>query len=168
MVNARRMAIKEVLAGTLKSHLPHPTMRLSRESVLEGAGDWKAKASQGALWARDCFQLVPNATGSRVKLEEETLFALFHMHCGCDVEESKQGRRIHNFHYSAQIQRPESERVRLDRNDLSLVNCCGGICNPYPSHIKHGPLRKASPCCGESGIALANTGSRSIVGKGKR
>ncbi len=88
-------------AGALNGHLLHLTVRFAGESVLEGAGDGKAKTGQCALRTRDGFQVVPDFAGGGVEFEEEALFAFLDMHWGGDVDESKPGRLVCQFLNSA-------------------------------------------------------------------
>ena len=92
--------------------------RAPGEFVLEGAGHWKSKARKRAAWERNSFQFVIDLAGFLIELNQEPLLALLDMHFGRGVEETETAFGISDVYDPAEIERPESERVRFYGYDL--------------------------------------------------
>jgi hypothetical protein len=132
---------------------------VSGEFVLEGAGYWKSKARKRAAWERNSFQLVIDLSGFLIELNQEPLLALLDMHFGRGVEETETAFGISDVYDPAEIERPESERVRFYGYDLPRHDQSSGIGNAHPAKVEHGPLFKGPPGCGEAFSSVSNAGS---------
>ena len=119
-----------------------------------------AKGLCGLETASSSYQRLPFFG---IEGEEEALFAFFDVERRCDIEEAEGGWCVHDFHYAAQIQRPQTEGVNLNGNDLSDGDRCGWVRDAHPSEIEGDPLHEAAFGALEVGFAIADERAREVV-----
>ena len=139
-------------------------MGVPRKPVLEGACYQISNAGEGMARAGDGFQVVPDIAGGRVEFDQEALFALLNMHSGGGVDESEAGCGVDSLRDPAETQRPQSQGLDLDGNDLAGFNERLGIGDAGPAEIKGRPLREGSFSRGKCGLALIEALANSRAG----
>ena len=129
--------------SSLSGHLvPHSPVRIPGEPVLKRPGYRVADLCQRASRARDRFGLIPDGASLLIEREEEALFAFFDVVFRCLVDEPKGVSGLYDFDNTAQVQRPESEALDLNRNDLGRCDPGQGIGYSHPAQVEMLPFLK--------------------------
>jgi hypothetical protein len=143
----------------------HSAVRVSRKLMLECSCERVRKPRQRVPGPRYRLQVIPHRTVHAVVLKEKTLLTLLSVMICCSVKKSESVARIDCFQDSAEIQRPQSESVHFNCDDLPRHNRDFRIGNPGPAQVEFCPAHKCLAGSIKVSISYANPGAHLVMGK---
>jgi len=143
-------------------------MGFAHKAALKEARDGEGYAGECGSRPRNRFKRVANLGRPRVKFDQESLFPLFHVHCGRGIGKAKPVRCVDHLDDPAQVQRPQPQGLKLNSNHLTRGN--HGVCigNVRPAQIEHVPAHEGPFCCIERCRPFTDHALASIVHKAER
>jgi hypothetical protein len=136
--------------------------------MLQSPGSRERQARKQMAGTGNRFQVIPDSSLNWVKFQNEPLLAFFGVKGGRGVQKPELCGRIDRLHNPAEMERPESKRMDLDRNDLAVSDGDFRVRDPHPAQIEFRPFREGAPCRREHVRSVADSSAETIVGKAKR
>jgi len=137
----------------------HSPVRVVGEFLLAAAGVWVGQFGQPISGPRNGQQIVVDRSGNRVILQQKPLFAALDVQRRCSIAEAEAVPLVDDIEDSAEVERPEAERMRLYGYDFLRLDPGLGICDPHPAQIELPPLAKGFSCGVKSLWPAADFGS---------
>jgi len=154
--------------ATSQNSPAHPEMGISREPVLERPRERICQPGKWVPRPRQRLQVIPHRAVLGSEFKQESFLALLGMLCACRVDESEAVRGIDRVHNSAEIQRPQTERMHFDRDHFPGGNRGIRIRYPHPAEIELRPTSKSLTGGRKCRLSLANTSSKQVMREAAR
>ena len=118
----------------------HPSLRISRESVLHHARKRMASAGQKVPGVGHCFNEIGHRLTLGIQFNNETFLSFFNVMGSGRVHKTETIRAVHNLSNTAKVYGPEATGVCLHSYQFSRQYRGKRIRHPHPSQIKLLPL----------------------------
>lgn len=143
-------------------------MGVARKVMLEVARDGESGSRQANSGPGYGLQDIMDGSIFEIELDQETFFALLHMHGSGCVEEAKTINGINDVHDPTQIEGAQAQCMCLHGNDLPYPDAGLLVSYPYPAKIEWHPLLESSPGRRKVSRTQPNSGSAAIMRETKR